>query len=139
MAYFPESKSTQQSDWKLPKFENCESRLICITIGVALSAVAAVATYFCLVNGLRMLDYSYSSLSQFTAGFLIYSGVAFSVVAAGNLLYVGCKNLCHDEKEPFGYTPNAAKLQIGISLLAPVALVPCVIILALYGVLSNRS
>ncbi len=109
----------------------CGNRLRFLIVGIVLTAIAGVATYFCLVHGLQLLDTATTSLGTFGAGFLIYSGVVFSLVAVGNALYTGGKLLCHDEGTPYNYSGNEMKYQIGVSILAPIAAIPAVIICAL--------
>lgn len=118
-------------DWTLASGIDCRHRIICLTVGIALAAVAAVAAYFCLVNGLSMLDMARTSLARFGAGFLIYSGVAFSVVAVGNALYVGGKLLLCDDGKKFRYSPGEARIQVALSILAPIAAIPGIIVLGL--------
>lgn len=113
------------------------SQKMCLAISVALIAVAAVATYYCLVHGLKSYDLATTSLSKFGAGFLIYSGVAFSVVAVANTVYLGCKLLCNDGKK-FEYEPTEAKIQVAASILAPIAVIPVAIVGALGIAFSKK-
>lgn len=138
-AIYPRSTpDTQLDPWTLASSEGCKSELICAIISVVLTAIAGIATYFCLVNGLILLDFASTSLATFGAGFLIYSGVTFSIVAAGNATYLGCKFLCNNKNNEFTYTPNEAKIQIALSVLAPIAAVPAIIVIGLSVVFSNR-
>ncbi len=110
--------------------KGCRAALICIVVSVAMIAICAVATYFCLIHGLKMLDLSFSTLYRFGAGFVIYCGISFSCAAIINTIYLGAKIMF--QKSPhFTYTQEEAKAQALLSIFAPVAGVPGMIILGL--------
>lgn len=131
---FPTRGSASPWDFGQP---DCKSQAACLVVGAVLTALAAVATYYCLMNGLQRIDFASTTLLKFQAGALIYAGVAFSVVAVGNALYTG-KKLLLDDSHKFNYDPSKAKTQIAISLLAPIAVIPGIIVCALGGALAGH-
>jgi hypothetical protein len=135
--FFVNQENASYDPWSFQKATQRKSFTICVLLSVSLAAIAAVATYFSLVHGLMLYDFATTSLLQFGAGFMIYCGVVFSVVAVGNLVYLAGKLLCHNGREPFRYTPREAKYQLILSLFAPVAAIPVAIACSLSSALRN--
>ena len=57
-------------------------------------------------------------------------GVALTCAAVGNVLYSGCKVVCcgvMNGAKDFKYTGKEATMQIAMTLLAPIAVVPVVV------------
>ncbi len=109
---------------------SCDGKVPCLVVGLALASLAAVAAYFCIAHGFSLYNTAYTSLELFQGGALIYMGVAFACAAVGNALYSSCKVFCGRDAQDRGleiYSGREAIMQIAITCLAPIAVVPVVV------------
>lgn len=110
-------------------FENPQNRrIVCLITGLILGALAGLAAYFCITNGLPIIDHAHSSLQMFTGGALTYMGLAFTLASVGNILYSVVNSLLLDD---CAYSHKHLRIQVGLSIFAPVAAIPLVVLLGL--------
>lgn len=97
-----------------------QQKLIGMTVGIALTAIAIFATIFCLYHGFNMVDFATSSFMEFAGGALVYMGIVYSVVTIGNFLYTSYKTCCSEEE----YKSEHIIIQAGLSIFAPIVAIP---------------
>ncbi len=98
--------------------------------GIVLTAVAAVAAYFTLVHARQILNPAIAEQTSTAGGWvLFYCGITYSFVAICTALYTGGRPLFHHcKEEPMKYTSAQMVTQIAISILAPIILLPFLIL-----------
>lgn len=111
---------------------SAQRQIACLIVGLALTALAAIGSYYCFTRGFPMLDMARTGLQEFGGASLIYMGLTFSAVAVVNFLYSGGKVGFHKGGN-FVYSAQDAKEQILISVFAPIALIPAIFCCALGG------
>ena len=91
-----------------------------IVTALALFAITATAAYFMLQYGFNRIDFAVGRMDLFVGGVVAYMGTAYAIAAFANLVVPCC---CSNVLEAcFG--EKSLKMQAGVTLLAPLALVP---------------